>query len=129
MRLQYDDEFDLNVRLTFSGASRAAGGEPRRALPETVDEASCVPNTCRTCPTDCDQEAACVETNTCGTQCNNCTQTQCGTCTCDSCQTCGGATCDESGCGHTYEGTCRVDTCTCPTECGTHCVTCPNCND
>jgi hypothetical protein len=144
MRLQYDDEFDLDVRLTFSGASRGAGGEPRRALPETVDEASCVPYTCRTCAnTQCGEEG-CVETNTCAdTQCDTCQtqqcitcQTQCDTCVsqCRTCETdCGASchTCPETDCNGPTCGrrTCE-ETCTCATECAAHCPSLlDNCND
>jgi hypothetical protein len=134
MRLQYDDEFDLDVRFTFSGMSSLAGGEPGRALPRAArdqtdytkcEQASCAER-CRTDGTQCDQDietchdtcpptcqghtcpAAECDTNTCRTQCGTC-QTDCGTCQTD-CGTC-----------RTNCGTCQTDCGTCRTDCGDTC--------
>src|SRR5262245_31404506 len=124
MRLQYDDEFDLDVRFTFSGASSmAVGGEPGRALPATAQGQTCGHrHTCHTCETKC-QEASCDRTcRTCDTQCDQaetcgdtCPHTQCATCG----NTCAGNTCVQTcpatqcaTCGNTCQGaTCPATQC------------------
>lgn len=147
MRLQYGDEFDLDVRFTLSGGSSMASGEPRRALPATAQggtcghretghtcetkcqEASCEPHTCRTCDTQCDQRNTCGDTcpltacNTCGNTCQGatCPPTRCDTCP----PTCQGATCVQTCQGATCGNTCQGTTCP-PTQCDT-CPGSPTC--